>query len=350
MQYAAGLDGLRTLAVIAVLMFHSADKTGPLYGGFLGVDVFFVLSGYLITGILLNEFAANSRIDYKQFMHRRLLRLMPALVFFLVIYVIFAPLIWTKFHFLTHFRDAFYAITYLADFDYALNDLPKILRHMWSLSIEMHFYMVWPLIIPFIIRSRHPIKIMIGLYAIASIWRCIEFYDVARWYGPYARFDTRLSGLLLGSLLSVWIASKPKIPNIPFVIILLAIITLAVSMHFHDFKTLPPMIWGMPIAELCTAILIVAIVHNQNENIITRFLSSKYMVKLGILSYGIYLWHFPMTMYLRKEYDFGFTFACTLVFSIIMAKISYETVELWGRQIQKKSKQNSLPAAQTIGA
>lgn len=154
MQRIASLDGLRALAAVAVIFFHAGEDT-PLSGGFLGVDVFFVLSGYLITSILLRERSFTGRIDTLRFYGRRFVRLMPALVFLLAVYVIAAPLMWPSMSRSEHIGHALVAGFYLSDYGYALWRIPEFLRHTWSLSVEEHFYLLWPPVLVLLLRSAN---------------------------------------------------------------------------------------------------------------------------------------------------------------------------------------------------
>ena len=138
LKYNPALDGLRGIAIVLVLLSHAHV---PLFdGAFFGVDIFFVLSGYLITTLLLMEFNSTGKLDYWRFYRRRFFRLMPALAFFLLAYCVFAPMLWPD---LTDiYSDALVSILYLADYGIAFFDSPDTLLHMWSLSVEEHFYLI----------------------------------------------------------------------------------------------------------------------------------------------------------------------------------------------------------------
>ena len=140
LAYNSALDGLRGVAILLVILSHAH---APLFdGAFYGVDLFFVLSGFLITSLLLQELQSNGRLDYWRFYRRRFFRLMPALALFLGAYCVFAPLLWPD---LTDvYSDALVSLLYLADYGIAFFDSPDTLLHMWSLSVEEHFYLVWP--------------------------------------------------------------------------------------------------------------------------------------------------------------------------------------------------------------
>jgi peptidoglycan/LPS O-acetylase OafA/YrhL len=195
LDYNPALDGLRGLAALVVLAFHTnPDLVG---GGFLGVDVFFVLSGFLITRLLRAEIAATGTIDVLRFYWRRALRLWPPLLAMLALYACFVPLFvpgtdWP--------RDVLLAMFYLTDYSYPLWHEPELLRHTWSLSVEEHFYLIWPLVILLTrrIEAANLAVIFFCLYVVATGWRVLDYWLFADWYWTYLRFDTRLSGLVLG--------------------------------------------------------------------------------------------------------------------------------------------------------
>src|SRR5215470_7724441 len=219
LAYRPGLDGLRALAVIGVFVYHSRIDWLP--GGFLGVDLFFVLSGYLITSLLLVEWEARNRIDLRRFWLRRARRLLPALVVVvlgaLVLSAIFAR------GDLAHTRsDTVSSLLYytnwhliLANHSYfVLHGNPSLLQHLWSLAVEEQFYLIWPLLlVPGLVllgRKRLPMLVIAGIAASAALmWTLYNPYgDPSR---VYFGTDTRAL-LLMGILLAlVW----PLIEGLP---------------------------------------------------------------------------------------------------------------------------------------
>lgn len=195
----AALDGLRAVAVLLVLAFHA--RVPGLQGGLLGVDVFFVLSGYLITRLLLQEHAERGRIDVAAFYGRRLRRLYPALLLMLGAYSVWAP--WAFQHrAIEHGRDALLAVLYLADYARAFWQAPVVLQHTWSLAVEAHFYLLWPAVLIGLLRlpPTRRVQVLLLLYLAALAWRSHNMLSVRDWAGVYYAFDTRLAGLLLGAL------------------------------------------------------------------------------------------------------------------------------------------------------
>ena len=141
-EYNPELDGLRAVAVVLVISDHCCV---PVFDqGYFGVDLFFVLSGFLITRLLIDEIDDTGRVDLWRFYLRRLLRLAPPLLLFLTAYMLIAPRLWPQFDLLLHMRDAALAVFYLSDYSQAFWHNPKVLIHTWSLSVEEHFYLIWP--------------------------------------------------------------------------------------------------------------------------------------------------------------------------------------------------------------
>jgi peptidoglycan/LPS O-acetylase OafA/YrhL len=303
--YRPELDGLRALSVLAVVGLHSQVEW--MRGGAIGVDVFFVLSGYLITRVL-----AENQPSMMSFYTRRAQRLIPALAFMLAAYLLIMPVIRPG---LPHLRDAALAFFYLSDYSYAFWKAPHYLAHTWSLSVEEHFYLLWPLIF---LRWQPSVKALLFAYLAATLWRYVQ----TEWHPAYFRFDTRMSGLILGCLLA-------KVRRIDFHawpgLLVLAVIVYAISyppdMHlFKEYRTF---------AELSAGL---AIMGRQPQ-----WLSSAPLVMVGKLSYGIYLWHYPITLLLRENnFDQHANLAITVAASVTMAAVSYTTVEAYWRSSPRR--------------
>lgn len=190
------LDGLRAIAVIAVVAFHA--KLPGLRGGFLGVDVFFVLSGFLITGLLLAEIERTGRLDLASFFARRAVRLVPALLVMLAGFALVAPFFLRDVDVGTELQ---MSGLFISNATYALWQVPDFTRHTWSLATEMQFYLIWPLVMLALCRlpSRALIAVLATLFLVATLWRTSQF-DASGWTRAYYSPDTRLSGFMLGAL------------------------------------------------------------------------------------------------------------------------------------------------------
>lgn len=332
-RYVPELDGLRALAVLAVVAFHAGN--GPFGGGYIGVDIFFVLSGYLITGILAGQYAARGRIAVWPFYLRRFFRLMPALLLLCLVYLVAAPFVWPEYGLANHVRDSLVSLAYLSDYGRAIWGVPEFLRHTWSLAVEEHFYLVWPLVLPFVLRSRRPARMALLLYLVAALWRTLNFLSV-EWDLTYYRFDTRLAGILLGCWLALWLreraASGSALPQIGPQLPALLLLVVSIALPWHH-----PLIYPMAAvgAEIATAALIVALVHPRKLEEVRLFRSAP-AVFLGKLSYGIYLWHFPISLITRDTLPYWQSVAVCLTGATFCAWLSWHTVEAWGRRAKQQ--------------
>ncbi|WP_460482219.1 acyltransferase family protein [Comamonas humi] len=323
------MDGLRAIAIVLVFLSHAHV---PLFdGAFLGVDIFFVLSGYLITSLLLMEHRREGHIDYGRFYYRRFLRLMPALLFFLAVYWVVAPLLWPDDkHLVT--QDVLVSMAYLADYGIAFFDSPDSLLHMWSLSVEEHYYLVWPVLLAYLLRRMPPARVwgsVALLYVLAFLWRAWWVDAGQPFYQVFFRFDTRATGMLLGSLLATlvihrhtWFEALARHQH--YLLWLVPMFPLLLTWEWGDSGAL---LWGIALAELATLAILVAIYHQRG--VVFDMLSIRPLVWLGKVSYGIYLWHYPVVRVLRAEFSWPVVVAVGLPVSIALAALSFYTVERW---------------------
>ena len=334
-HYNPALDGLRAVAIVLVVLSHAH---APLFdGAFYGVDLFFVLSGLLITTLLLQEQQRNGRVDYWRFWRRRFWRLMPALMLFLLAYCIFAPLLWPELQ--DVYTDALVSLLYLADYGIAFFDSPNTLLHMWSLSVEEHFYLLWPPLLMLLVRRTRPGQLwrpVLALLALGWVWRVLWVLLGQQFYEIFFRFDTRATGLLAGSLLAVLLLEQPAWfqalrQRLTHFMWLVLAVPLLMAQAWDDMNA---MLWGMTVVECATAVLLLAVV--QRNGAIYEMLSARVLVVLGKLSYGIYLWHYPVARYLRSDLPWPAAVALTLLISTALAALSYYTVERWALRQRDK--------------
>ena len=306
--YRPALDGIRAIAVLAVIAYHFNYGWAP--GGFLGVDVFFVLSGYLITSLLLGEYARTGRIALRDFWLRRARRLLPALFVLLVVVAIWvgldeAPiarslrrddLLWTLFyasnwHFIQVGQD------YFAQYASA-----SPLRHTWSLAIEEQFYVVWPLLVagtlwigrkrPGVLAAACVVGIVVSGLAMALLFNPA---DPSR---AYFGTEARMHQLLIGALLAVLVRQKElpaRFRRAAGVVAPIAAVMLLVAFdRLHDQD--PAYYRGVSVLlALTTAALVWAIEMNPRTRI-ARALSVRPVAWVGQISYGLYLWHWPVIL------------------------------------------------------
>jgi peptidoglycan/LPS O-acetylase OafA/YrhL len=287
--YRRALDGLRGMAVLVVMFHHS----GVLTGGWLGVDVFFTLSGFLITSLLLEEFEQTGSIALGKFYARRALRLVPALavlvaVFGLIIVAsdpsILVPVA-------VRLATVVLYVTNLAMM-YQVTLYPFL--HTWSLAIEEQFYLLWPVALLFLLRRIHhrgAILSIVGAGAVTSVgWRALLIHDHASLARVWVGLDTRADSLLLGCGLAMVMAwRRTAFPKIFGVVGGLGIIALFATARFPtDMQdrfagTLTGMASALVIGELLTP-----------RSLLAPLLGWRPLVAIGRISYGLYLWHYPM--------------------------------------------------------
>jgi peptidoglycan/LPS O-acetylase OafA/YrhL len=337
--YRPGLDGLRAIAVAAVFLYHSRIDWMP--GGFLGVDLFFVLSGYLITSLLLVEWDARNRIDLRRFWARRARRLLPALVV-VVLAALILGAIFARSDLARTRGDAVSSLLYytnwhliLANHSYFVRmGNPSLLQHLWSLAVEEQFYLVWPLLlVPGLVlvgRRRLPFLVVAGIVgSTALMWALYKPSDPSRvYYGT----DTRAFLLLMGILLALlWPAIERLRRALPLLELLGVMALIASVLLFRQMEDFNPTLYrgGDLAAAFCFAVLIAAVAHPETG--IGQALGVAPLRWLGERSYGIYLWHWPVVELMRPGVDIPWTgpgvviVQATIVLSA--AALSYRYVE-----------------------
>lgn len=325
MTYRPELDALRALAILLVAGFHA--KVPGLRGGFLGVDLFFVLSGYLITRLLSEEYAATGGLRLGRFYVRRLCRLYPALL--ALVATCLALSAFSPRSLGEQWRDAAVVTLYLSDYGRAFWRVPEFLSHTWSLAVEEHFYLVWPLLLLAVLKlpMRWRIAALLAGAGAATWWRWHELFATFDWLQVYYRFDTRLSGLFLGGALAMW---NPRLGRHWAGIAILAF-ALALSMsHWRNPKALTS---AMLIAELASALLICST---------SSFRGVQALAWLGRMSYGFYLWHYPIMKLVREYHGWPIVFIAGCVGGLAMAALSYYTIE---RAFRRSRATTPVPAS-----
>jgi peptidoglycan/LPS O-acetylase OafA/YrhL len=313
LRYNPALDGLRAVAIALVLSSHTMRfVTG---GGWIGVDVFFVLSGYLITSILLRELRSTGAIDFRSFSIRRSLRLTPALAILLAFEMARSSFA----HGGAEIREqAIVAGAYLEDFNVAFGwHDPGLVAPTWSLAVEEQFYLLWPFVLG-ILFTRRPVRWLCAAMVAMTIAR-IEF-----------RYDENLIqalpmirpvGLLVGCALAF--APQWRVPSWTGIAALLAIVAIALTN-----ESLPLLYLAAPaLVSIATAALIASTWQPGSISAALSFLPLRYV---GRISYGIYLFHFPIFM-LGEQHKvhlpFGLFGALLIALVFLAAAASYEFVE-----------------------
>ncbi len=346
MAYQPALDGLRGLAVLAVLAYHAGQPWAR--GGFLGVDAFFVLSGYLITALLLAEWRVCGSIDVMNFWVRRTRRLLPALFLMLAGVIVYGAFVaepeelarlrgdfLANLVYVANWRSVFSGESYFAQFS-----TPSPLLHTWSLSIEAQWYVFWPLLLSgvlFVRRGGPALAIAMTLsLAIASALLMALLHnphgDPSRiYYGT----DTRAQALLLGAALAAMLAARPDFRPGRFGVIALqaAAIVCAAGVAWvwttSGYDNVLLYRGGFFALGMGVACVIAATVLSRDAPV-ARALSFPPLVALGVVSYGLYLWHWPLYLVLtpdRVGFDGHALFAVRLVATLFVSVASYYLVE-----------------------
>jgi peptidoglycan/LPS O-acetylase OafA/YrhL len=332
--YRPDIDGLRAVAVGLVVLYHAWPKW--LRSGFIGVDVFFVISGFLITSIILQDLERQT-FSIREFYIRRIKRIFPALVTVVLATLFFGWYVLLQNEFAQLGKHIVAAATFLSNLvlwneaGYFDNDaVTKPLLHLWSLGVEEQFYLVWPLMLAMFFRLRVGILLFLaatlaasfayGLYATYSV-------PVEAYFSPVTRFWELASGGLVAYLLS-----RPKtfIPARQFLSVL-GIVLLILGVIFIDGQRDFPGAWAaLPVGGTCA--LIVA---GNDCWINQRLLGNRLMAKLGLVSYPFYLWHWPLLSFgyiVLGEKPPAETKAELVIAALVLAFLTYHFIE---RPIQK---------------
>ena len=297
LTYRPALDGLRGVAILGVFAHHA--QVPYLRGGFIGVDIFFVLSGFLITALLLQEADETGRISLRSFYIRRALRLFPALAVLLGAFVLF-PRVFGMTRAdaaMASGAAAFYVSNWVRAFD--LLDL-EALSHTWSLAIEEQFYLLWPPVVALLVvlgvRRKWLILVAVAGIAEATVMRVVLWHGAESWRRLSNGLDTRLDGLLIGALAALVLASLSSLDVLRRrafrVVVVAAALTLVTVLH-SGRAAAPPMYFGVgSLVSLCAALVLIGTF--AADTWIGSLLEFGPLVWIGRISYGLYLWHYPV--------------------------------------------------------
>lgn len=283
------LDGLRGIAIVSVVLFH----TSHLPGGWIGVDVFFALSGYLITSILVREFEMSGRIGLAAFYERRLVRLVPAFLLMLLcitaIYLLMGR--FGRRDMEDTLASALYVMNWNRAFGWISHPADLYLGHTWSLSTEEQFYLIWPFLLILLIRIRRwAPAVTIGLAVLSLAWR----YHVMDHGGGLSRiyqaFDTHADSILLGCTLGL-IGVSGRTARIANASVLVPAALIAAMWFLAGIDKETYVALAIAVAGACAVWFIAA---SHEKGILSAVLSWRPLVYTGRVSYGWYLWHFPL--------------------------------------------------------
>ena len=350
-KYLPSIDSLRALAVLAVIIYHVDVNYLP--GGFLGVDLFFVLSGYLISSLIIKEYKKTGSLNLYNFYIRRARRLLPAVYFMitvvLVVMVMFNGVLLKKSH-----LDAIFGYIYSSNWWYIFHKLDYFdsfgsqspFKHLWSLAIEEQFYMIFPLLFLLINRkkkdkdgfyklNRNFLYVILGVILVSLIAHIILF-DINNISRIYFGTDTRAFSLLVGAVGAILYPMdklNTKItPQENLVYSVVSLISIAalitIMIYTSEYNT-----WLYRGGFLLVAILgiIIIISSGKQHTVMVKLLSFKPVVFIGKISYSLYLWHFPVLVLTTPVSEIGkpniFFVVLRVILTFILAIISYALVE-----------------------
>lgn len=350
-KYRPEIDGLRAIAVGAVILYHAQITIfghQPFKGGFVGVDIFFVISGYLITSIILKELLTTGTFSFKHFYKRRVRRILPALLFVMLVSLPFAWMYLLPSSFIDFSKSILYSLGFSSNFYFhysgqvygAENGLLKPFLHTWSLSVEEQFYILFPIIL--LITFKYFRKNLLTILVIGLIIS-LQMSDWGSKKYPLASFyflHTRIWELLAGSILAyfeITLGHRSKNKTLNLILPSIGLFLIGHYILFFNDKMLHPSFYTLsPIIGVCLIIWF-----SNNEELITRILSTKLLVGIGLISYSLYLWHYPIFTFVEiRGFSQGSLFKELLLGIIISALsiFSYYFVERPARNKNNKFK------------
>jgi peptidoglycan/LPS O-acetylase OafA/YrhL len=380
-QYIPAIDGLRAVAVIAVMLYHLGFTWIP--GGFLGVDLFFVISGYVITRLLLDSIAQSGGLDLRGFYIARARRLLPALIFMLVSTTI-AIGIWAPDTIKRLLTDTPFSLTGTMNWwlvahhqDYFESiGRPPLLQHTWSLAVEAQFYLLWPLILYFILKQFGKKHIPLASLTIAAasgiallfVSFSLDASNASKVSHVYFGTDTHSIGLFLGAALAVsWIPqnftktvskkAQDFIDGVGFI----GFIGILAAFLFID-ETQPTLYKiAFPLAGVCGAAIVMSVVHPASR--FAPVLQNPVFLWIGERSYAIYLWHWVIFQVTRPTVDLAgkewALYALRILIVLALSDISLRFVELpirrgviqfWLKGLKYRTKKERTQQTRTLSA
>jgi peptidoglycan/LPS O-acetylase OafA/YrhL len=358
LPHAPALDGLRGIAVVAVILFHL--KTRAWFpGGFVGVDVFFVLSGFLITRILLDEWNDTGTISLSRFYGRRAWRLLPAALLFFAGYVVLVDgvvlLRGDSTSLLLPLENVALSLVYVFNWVAALrHPISPAYSHIWSLSVEEQFYLVWPVFLLLLLRARVSTPALLAITVVLAVASAAMPMMVAAptWQRLYYGTDFRVHALFMGSAVALlstlprWNATVTRSPLFRGVVAIAAVFLVSITLLQHGHTAW--MFFGGHQAVALAAALVVAACAFDGAGIATGFLASAPARYLGRRSYALYLWNPPIAYYLA---GLGLwpQLVLTSMLTLAIAEFSYRFVERPALRRKDRLRPASIPPPRRPG-
>ncbi len=338
--YIPALDGLRAIAVFLVMLLHAHFHLGN--GGSIGVDIFFCLSGFLITTLLLEEYNDHGSISLSGFYIRRTFRLFPALYFMLFIILLYTVFFAQSFTYDVILNEIFASAIYMYNLSYLWECKSLLLGHTWSLAVEEQFYFIWPFTLVILLRSLNINKLLYGLL----------FFIILIWFAKLSKISPIINALVFESLfvgcLFALLRWKVKtliissfMTNFAFLLLVIVGIfplSIPAPLFANDFRG----IFG-----IISAFLIFGLVQNRNS-ILSTILGSSFFVYFGKISYALYLWHVPVFKWfvwhstLPPHIKFILKFIVTFILAIVSLELIEKKSIKIGRKLSDRYTKNEL--------
>ncbi len=339
MKYRTDIDGLRAIAVLPVVMFHAGFSWLP--GGFVGVDIFFVISGYLISSIILNEMRQGT-FSFARFYERRVRRIIPALLLVLVAtlvagYFFLLPDEYMSLSRATLAALAFVPNVYFWDTEstyFGLDIATQPLLHTWSLGVEEQFYILFPALLYLLYRKfsqQAMVRILLGLFVL-SLGANLLLAELYTKYSFYM-LPTRAWELLAGVLLSLDVLPAIRKRRLAELSAGLGLaLVLGTMLLLQENAVFPGINAVYPV--LGAALIIYS--GRQAQTLVARLLSHRVLVFIGLVSYSFYLWHWPVTVYTKMVWDAAPSSYLILVLSFALSVLSYRFIEVRYRKPSRR--------------
>lgn len=317
-------DGVRGVAVLLVMLFHVANPALP--GGWVGVDIFFVLSGFLITSLLIAEHETKGAISVKAFYARRALRLLPAVMFLLAAYAVFLSLLGFSLKPTANafWATQFYVVNWILAFRLPIDIGP--FYHFWSLSTEEQFYLLWPAALIVLLRSRNKggiSRILCVVIALIHIWRLTLLLSGASSARLGYGLDARADMLLIGCLLALKGTQRWRVPGWSAAGCAIGVGLIAAGSQTPGFAY-----YSELLVAVLIAVALLGLLQASPEGFVRRALQSPPLAWTGRISYGLYLWHVPVQHHFYKQHwPWPVAAARVMALSFLAATFSYYVIE-----------------------
>ncbi len=346
--YRPDINGLRGLAALFVLFFHLdfLSVFNLFSGGYLGVDIFFVISGYVITLVIVYELKKKESFSILNFYIKRIKRIFPVLFFTLITSIFFAWLLLTPVKLIDFANSSISSALFLSNYVYyfagqeynnALS-LSKPFLHTWTLSVEIQFYLIFPLVFIFLYKFNK--KLLILILTLLSLLSLLFFYIYSQDNKSLAffSFQSRFWQFSVGSLLYLFRLKYErgfqKNNNLNNLFSLFGFLIVIITTIFNNHLNL---LYSFDLFSHSVLIVIgsaFVIFNHDNKIILTKFLSNKLLVFIGLISYSIYIWHYPVLIFSKLFYIKNIYFI--LIFIILISTISYLTLELPAKKMNNR--------------